>query len=126
MSVCTLPPACSTNSQAEPASHPEQDRGSSGAPVFDRCFQITTAPVFDRCLHVLEKDESEDYVLILGGVHIAAQLIGGGPHSRFEAKSCAVSFVLLSFCFRHLIDRAYMLLNELDSDWEALSHKSFH
>jgi len=36
--------------------------------------------------NVFEEDEAEDDVLVVGGVHIAAQLVGGLPKSLFEAK----------------------------------------
>ncbi len=35
----------------KPASSPKQDRGCSGGPIFDRCFQITDTVVCGRCSH---------------------------------------------------------------------------
>src|SRR5690606_16213470 len=38
----------------------------------------------------LEKDQAEDDVLVLGGVHVAAQLVGRRPQLVLEAEACAV------------------------------------
>jgi hypothetical protein len=41
---------------------------------------------------VLEEDEAEDDVLVLGRVHVVAQRIGGGPELRLEAEvGCGVT-----------------------------------
>jgi hypothetical protein len=39
---------------------------------------------------VFEEDEAEADVLVLGGVHVAAHFIGGGPELGFEAKGGTV------------------------------------
>ncbi len=39
---------------------------------------------------VLEEDQAEDDVLVLGGVHVVAQRVGGGPELRLEADGGAV------------------------------------
>ncbi len=35
---------------------------------------------------VLQEDQAEDDMLVLGGVHVAAQLLGGLPEAVFEAE----------------------------------------
>ena len=40
----------------------------------------------ERVGDVLEEDEAEDDVLVLGGVHIVAHLVGCRPHRRLEAE----------------------------------------
>jgi hypothetical protein len=35
---------------------------------------------------VLEEDEAEDDVLVLGRIHVVAQGVGGGPELGFEAE----------------------------------------
>src|SRR5205814_2219080 len=41
--------------------------------------------LFEAVGDVLEEDETENDVLVLGGVHVAAQLIGCEPELGFEA-----------------------------------------
>ena len=50
--------------------------------------------------HVLEEDQAEDEVLVLRGVHRAAQLVGGLPqcvaqvrHSRHPRQGCLIGFL---------------------------------
>jgi hypothetical protein len=50
--------------------------------------------LFERVGDVLKKDEPENDVLVLGCVHVAAELIGSGPHRRFKPKVRTVSLVL--------------------------------
>ncbi len=38
---------------------------------------------------VLEEDEAEDHVLVLGGVHVAAEAVGHGPELAFEVEGCS-------------------------------------
>ena len=33
---------------------------------------------------VLEEDEAEDDVLVLGGIHVGAELVGGGPEGFLD------------------------------------------
>lgn len=35
---------------------------------------------------ILEEDEPKDGVLVLGSIHVAAELVGGEPELRFEAE----------------------------------------
>src|SRR5665648_301776 len=42
---------------------------------------------------VLEKDEAERHVLVLGRVHVAAHLVGGGPELLLEAEGGAVGLL---------------------------------
>ena len=46
---------------------------------------------------VLEEDQPEDDVLVLGGVHVVAQRVGRGPELGLEAEVCGVSFLTSSF-----------------------------
>jgi hypothetical protein len=44
---------------------------------------------------VLEEDQAEDDVLVLGGVHVIAELVGGGPQGRLEPEvRAAVGFAV--------------------------------
>jgi hypothetical protein len=54
---------------------------------------------------VLEEDEAEDDVLVLGGVHRAAQRVGHSPELGFEAQACpgprsGIGGGVTSFCRR--------------------------
>ena len=49
---------------------------------------------------VLEEDQAEDDVLVLGRVHVVAERVGGGPELGLEAEVGGVVAVA-SFCFRH-------------------------
>ena len=42
---------------------------------------------------VFEEDQAEDDVLVLGGVHVAAQLVGGLPELLLEAEIGAVGLL---------------------------------
>ena len=41
--------------------------------------------------NVLEEDEAEHDVLVLGGVHVPAELVGGSPELLLEAEICPVA-----------------------------------
>ena len=51
---------------------------------------------------VLEEDQAEDDVLVLGRVHVVAQRVGGGPELGFEAE-VGGGVVVLGFGLRHQI-----------------------
>jgi hypothetical protein len=42
------------------------------------------AALVEGVTDVLQEDEAEHDVFVLGGVHAGAQLVGGGPESLFE------------------------------------------
>jgi hypothetical protein len=44
----------------------------------------------ERVRDVLEKHQPEDDVLVLGGVHVAAHLVGGGPQRFLETEGGSV------------------------------------
>ena len=46
-------------------------------------------PLLEGVGDVLEEDQAEDDVLVLGRVHVAAQLVGGGPELLLEADERA-------------------------------------
>lgn len=53
----------------------------------------------ERVRDVLQEDEAEHDVLVLSGVHVAAELVGGRPEDRLEAEGRPV--VLLRLRCRH-------------------------
>lgn len=66
---------------------------------------------FERVRNVLEKDQTEDRLLLLGGVHRAAQRIGRRPQRRLESK---ISDAVLFGRFRPLaIPRGRFAVNPL-------------
>lgn len=73
--------------------HPE----NSGGAVFVRIFRVGALRLLRfefRVLglegvgNVLQENQAEDHVLVLGGIHVVAQRIGGGPQLGFEAEGC--------------------------------------
>jgi hypothetical protein len=50
--------------------------------------------------NVFEEDEAEDDVLVVGGVHVAAELVGGLPEGLLEAEVGAVfgGLLFVFFC----------------------------
>ena len=71
--------------------------GSSGsAPCVPLAFQLGVF-VLEGVGDVLEEDEAEHDVLVLGGVHVVAQRVGGGPQLRLEPdRGRALVSVLLA------------------------------
>ncbi len=93
--------------------HPEDVDGA----VFVRVFGVgsllaLSASSLACCLlegvgDVLEEDQAEDDMLVLGGVHVVAQLVGGRPERGLEAKICGSSTNFTGFFLylRHLDPR---------------------
>jgi hypothetical protein len=57
------------------------------------CFGVggeDRPPRLERARDVLEEDQAKHDVLVLSGVHMAAELVGSGPEGRLEAKWAAV------------------------------------
>ena len=50
--------------------------------------------LLERVGDVLEEDEAEHHVLVLGRVHVAAHLVGRGPELLLEAEGLAVAVLL--------------------------------
>ena len=48
---------------------------------------------FEGIGDVLEKDQAQNDVLVLGRVHVVAQRVGGGPELSFEAEVGAGVFI---------------------------------
>ena len=48
---------------------------------------------FEGVGDVLEEDEPEDDVLVFGGVHVAAELVGGSPEDGFDILGRGVLFL---------------------------------
>ena len=65
--------------------------------------------LFECVGDVFEEDESEDYVLVFDGVHVAAHLVGGSPELLFEAEVGAVAgFAFLRLlAFGHVVTPRY-------------------
>ena len=58
---------------------------------------------------VLEEDQAEDDVLVLGGVHVAAQRVGGVPEFAFKTE---VGGGVVVFCHASLSLRSRRLVGE--------------
>ena len=83
--------ACEQGGPARLPRHPEDVL----SPVFIGVFGIGAlgglsleprAPLLERVGDVLEEDQAEDDVLVLGRVHVAAQRVGGLPELIFETE----------------------------------------
>ena len=51
----------------------------------EHAARITARVVDAPRVGLQHKDEAQDHVLVLGGVHVATQLVGGGPQGLLEA-----------------------------------------
>ncbi len=83
-------------------------------PVFVRVLRVGSLVLLGDELGVLllegvgdvfEEDEAEDDVLVLGGVHVVAELVGGQPELRLESEGGSVAVRLLAvvcFCSCHV------------------------
>ena len=59
------------------------------------------AACLERIGDVLQEDESQDDVLVLGRVEVASQLVGSGPERLLEAQPGAVAVALGGPALRH-------------------------
>ena len=73
--------------------------GSSGSAPCAFCASSSACLRLEGVGDVLEEDQAEDDVLVLGRVHVVAQRVGRLPEPRFEAElSRAVLCVLVCSC----------------------------
>ena len=59
---------------------------------------------------VLQEDEAQHDMLVVGGVQVAAQLVGGGPEFGFEALAGVFGLGLLGWSARHGVPFAFVML----------------
>ncbi len=64
-------------------------------PSFSNSTFSASLPGLERVGDVLEEEQAKDHVLVLGGVHRAAQLVCGGPESVFKSDA---RFLRFRFC----------------------------
>ena len=57
-------------------------------------------------------------MLVVGGVQMAAQLVGGGPEFGFEALMAGVFGLLLGWSARHGVPFAFELLYHENMGWD--------
>ena len=58
------------------------------------------ALLLERIGDVLQEDQTEDHMLVLGGVHVAAKLVRGRPHALLEAEVGAAARLRARFFAR--------------------------
>ena len=90
-----------------------RDSGTSSASSSAR---ICVAPLVEGVGDVLEEDQAEDEVLVLGGVHRAAQLVGGLPqrvpqvrHRRHPRQGTLIGLVPSRHPIALLVDSAHVM-----------------
>ena len=59
---------------------------------------------------VLQEDEAQYHMLVVGGVQMAAQLVGGGPEFGFQALAGVFGLGLLGWAARHGVPFAFVML----------------
>ena len=55
-------------------------------------------PLIERIPDALLEDEAKHDVLVLGGIHVVAHHVGGGPEGRLETGFAPVPFLAFFFC----------------------------